>query len=100
MEAGKRPAHEVCVSVTATFGGSSRSGNASAKCVARGRGRGCIEPDAVVEKPAAGGAPANELGEALVKPPTFLERFTRRRRLCSSGMPPPRAAQTLYYRCQ
>ncbi len=69
------------MSVITVSRGSFSGGKAIAEGAAEQLGYRCIDRDAVVERAAAGGAPASELIEALEKPPAFLERFTHKRYL-------------------
>lgn len=69
------------MSVITISRGSFSGGKAIAEGVAQRLEYRCIDRDAVLERAAAGGAPANELVEAIEKPPAFLERFTHKRYL-------------------
>jgi cytidylate kinase len=69
------------VSIITISRGSFSGGKMIAEEVAEMLGYRCIDRDVIVERAAAHGAPANELIDALEKPPAFLERFTHKRYL-------------------
>ena len=69
------------MSVITISRGSASGGKAIAESVAGILDYRCLDRDAVLEEAAASGAPAQELKEAMEKPPAFLERFVHKRYL-------------------
>jgi cytidylate kinase len=59
--------------------GSFSGGKALAECLANRLSYRCIDRDVIVERAAASGVSQDELLDALLKPPTFLERFRHKR---------------------
>jgi cytidylate kinase len=69
------------MSVITISRGSFSGGKLLAECLAKRLGYRCIDRDVIVEKAAASGVSQKELHEAMLRPPTFLERFTHRKYL-------------------
>ncbi len=69
------------MSVITISRGSFSGGKTLAECLAKRLGYRCIDRDVIVERAAASGVSQEELLDALLKPPTFLERFKHRRYL-------------------
>ncbi len=61
--------------------GSFSGGKTLAECLAKKLSYRCIDRDVIVERAAASGVSQEELLDALLKPPTFLERFRHKRYL-------------------
>ena len=59
--------------------GSFTGGKTLAECLAQKLSFRCVDRDVIVERAAASGVAQEELLEALLKPPTFLERFQHKR---------------------
>jgi cytidylate kinase len=59
--------------------GSFSGGKMLAQCLSSELGYRCVDRDVIVEKAAAAGASQESLREALMKPPTFWDRFTHTR---------------------
>jgi cytidylate kinase len=69
------------MSVVTISRGTFSGGKRLAECLAGRLGYRCVDRDVIVEKAAAWGASHDELRAALEEPPTFLERFRRKRYL-------------------
>jgi cytidylate kinase len=69
------------MSVITISRGSFSGGKTLAECLATRLGFRCIDRDVIVERAAASGVSQDELLDALLKPPTFLERFRHKRYL-------------------
>lgn len=69
------------MSVITISRGSFSGGKLLAECLARNLGYRCIDRDVIVEKAAAAGVSQQELLDAILKPPTFLERLTHKKYL-------------------
>ena len=69
------------MSVITISRGSFSGGKALAECLAQRLSYRCIDRDVIVERAAASGVSQDELLGALLKPPTFLDRFGHRRYL-------------------
>ena len=61
--------------------GSFSGGKMLAECLAQKLDYRCVDRDVIVERAAAHGASQEELREALMKPPGFLDRFRHRKYL-------------------
>jgi cytidylate kinase len=69
------------MSVITISRGTYSGGKILAECLAEKLGYRCIDRDVIVEKAAASGVSQDVLRDALVKPPTFLERFQHKKYL-------------------
>ncbi len=69
------------MSVITISRGSFSGGKMLAECLSKKLDYRCIDRDVIVERAAASGVSQDELLDALLKPPTFLERFRHRRYL-------------------
>ncbi len=69
------------MSVITISRGSFSGGKMIAECLAAKLSFRCIDRDVIVERAAASGVSQDELLDALLKPPTFLERFRHKRYL-------------------
>ncbi len=69
------------MSVITISRGSFSGGKMLAESLAARLGFRCIDRDVIVERAAASGVSQDELLDALLKPPTFLERFSHKRYL-------------------
>jgi cytidylate kinase len=69
------------MSVITISRGSFSGGKMLAECLAHRLGYRCVDRDVIVERAAASGVSQDELLDALLKPPTFLERFGHKRYL-------------------
>lgn len=69
------------MSVVTISRGTMSGGKMIAEQLAAELGFRCVDRDVVVEKAAASGISQDELRDALLKPPTFLERFQHKRYL-------------------
>ena len=69
------------MSVITISRGSFSGGKALAECLAKRLSFRCIDRDVIVERAAASGVSQDELLGALLRPPTFLDRFSHRRYL-------------------
>jgi cytidylate kinase len=69
------------MSVITISRGSFSGGKLLAECLARKLGYRCVDRDVIVEKAAASGVSQQELLDAILKPPTFLERLTHKKYL-------------------
>ena len=69
------------MSVITISRGSFSGGKTLAECLAERLSYRCIDRDVIVERAAASGVSQDELLGALLKPPTFLDRFGHRRYL-------------------
>jgi cytidylate kinase len=67
------------MSVITISRGSFSGGKALAECLACDIGYRCVDREAIVERAAASGVSQEELLDALLKPPGFLERFKHKR---------------------
>jgi cytidylate kinase len=67
------------MSVITISRGSFSGGKALAECLACDLGYRCVDREAIVERAAASGVSQEELLDALLKPPGFLERFKHKR---------------------
>jgi cytidylate kinase len=67
------------MSVITISRGSFSGGKAIAECLACDLGYRCVDREAIVERAAASGVSQEELLDALLKPPSFLERFKHKR---------------------
>jgi cytidylate kinase len=67
------------VSVITISRGSFSGGKALAKCLAESLGFRCVDRDVIVERAAARGVSQEELMDALLKPPTLIERLQHRK---------------------
>ncbi len=67
------------MSVITISRGSFSGGKALAECLAHDLGYRCVDREAIVERAAARGVSQEELLDALLKPPSFLERFKHKR---------------------
>ena len=67
------------MSVITVSRGSFSGGKTLAECLAQKLGYRCIGREAIVERAAASGVSHEELLDALLKPPGFLERFQHKR---------------------
>lgn len=67
------------MSVITISRGSFSGGKALAECLACDLGFRCVDREVIVERAAASGVSQDELLDALLKPPGFLERFKRKR---------------------
>ena len=67
------------MSVITISRGSFSGGKTLAECLASDLGYRCVDREAIVERAAASGVSQEELLEALLKPPSFLERFKHKR---------------------
>ena len=67
------------MSVITISRGSFSGGKALAECLACDLGFRCVDREAIVERAAASGVSQEELLDALLKPPSFLERFKHKR---------------------
>jgi cytidylate kinase len=67
------------MSVITISRGSFSGGKMLAECLSGNLGYRCIDRDVIVERAAAGGVSQDELMEALVKPPTFWDRFRHKK---------------------
>lgn len=61
--------------------GSFSGGKLLAECLAQRLGYRCVDREVIVEKAAASGVSQQELLDAILKPPTFLERLTHKKYL-------------------
>lgn len=59
--------------------GSFSGGKMLAECLARKLGYRCVDRDVIVERAAASGVSQHELMDALLKPPSFLDRFQHKK---------------------
>jgi cytidylate kinase len=69
------------MSIVTISRGSFSGGKTLAECLATRLSYRCIDREVIVERAAASGVSQDELLDALLKPPTFLERFRHRRYL-------------------
>ena len=69
------------MSVVTISRGSFSGGKMLAECLASRLAYRCIDRDVIVERAAARGVSQDELLDALLKPPTFLDRFRHKRYL-------------------
>jgi cytidylate kinase len=67
------------MSVITVSRGSFSGGKALAECLACDLAYRCVDREAIVERAAASGVSQEELLDALLKPPGFLERFRHKR---------------------
>jgi len=67
------------MSVITISRGSFSGGKTLAECLSKRLGYRCIDRDVIVERAAASGVTQEELLNALLKPPSFLERFQHKR---------------------
>lgn len=67
------------MSVITISRGSFSGGKALAKCLAESLGFRCVDRDVIVERAAARGVSQEELMDALLKPPTLIERLQHRK---------------------
>ena len=67
------------MSVITISRGSFSGGKTLAECLAEKLGYRCVGRETIVERAAAGGVSHEELLDALLKPPGFLERFSHKR---------------------
>ncbi|HZP02688.1 MAG TPA: cytidylate kinase family protein [Terriglobia bacterium] len=67
------------MSVITVSRGSFSGGRALAECLATHLGYRCVGREAIVERAAASGVSHQELLDALLKPPSFLDRFKHKR---------------------
>lgn len=67
------------MSVITISRGSFSGGKALAECLACDLGYRCVDREAIVERAAASGVSQEEILQALLKPPNFLERFKQKR---------------------
>ena len=67
------------MSVVTISRGSFSGGKTLAECLACDLGYRCVGREAIVERAAASGVSQEELLDALLKPPSFLERFKHKR---------------------
>jgi cytidylate kinase len=67
------------MSVITISRGSFSGGKTLAECLACDLGYRCVDREAIVERAAASGVSQEELLNALLKPPSFLERFKHKR---------------------
>jgi len=69
------------MSVVTISRGSFSGGKSLAVCLAQRLGYRCVDRDVIVEKAAASGVSQKEIRDAILLPPTFLERFTHKKYL-------------------
>ncbi len=69
------------MSVITISRGSFSGGKTLAECLSKRLGYRCIDRDVIVERAAASGVSQEELLDALLKPPSFLDRFRHKRYL-------------------
>ena len=67
------------MSVITISRGSFSGGKTLAECLAETLGFRCVDRDTIVERAAAFGVSQEELMDALLKPPTFLDRFRHKK---------------------